>query len=267
MNFLEQFKMPKGFLEIIVSDYKTGEILRHDVDHNQIQDWARHALTYLMSGRLFSTWGNHGEQFTDVNLRTYNQLPHFKDNTDGSSSGDLETTSPWIYSDAMRGLIQLRTYEDGDLVGDSTTLGAPLYPFFPTKMRFGIGGLDADQNPRTGILTSATNLQNVLDVFPFVTIDRTRATNTSHITLSEGSIGTISKVTFSVKLPGGGTNYPYDGYVISEAGLFCDAALKVTNGGSIDNKMRTGIMMAYRTFYGISKNDSIDIRFNWTFQF
>lgn len=266
MNFIENMKIPKGYLEIISTNHYTGEILDHRGGHNQIQDWARHALSYLMAGRLFSTWGNHGETFTDVQLN-YNSVPHFKDNTDGTGSGEIEVTSPWTYSDAMQGLIQVRTYEDGDVSGDTTIVGNSLYPFFPTKMRFGIGGLDADQNPKTGIPTSATNLENVIDIFPFITIDRTRATNAQHITLSEGSIGTVNKVTFSVKLPGGGSNYPYDGYVISEAGLFCDAALKVTKDTGIDNNMRTGAMLAYRTFYGITKNESIDVQFNWTFQF
>jgi len=263
MNFLEQFKTPIGRLEIIASDYNTGEILHHDPGHNQIQDWARHALTYLMSGRLFSTWGNHGETFTDV-LLNYNNIPHFKDSTDGTGPNDRETASPWVYSESMRGLIQLRI-SDGDQIGESTIIGAPLYPFFPTKMRFGIGGLNADQHPKTGIPTSATNLQNVLDIFPFITIDRTRAQNSQHITLSQGAIGVVNKVTFSVKLPGGSSNFPYDNYVISEAGLFCDAALRITN--PIDNNMRTGAMLAYRTFYGITKNPSIDLTFNWTFQF
>ncbi len=260
MNFLEQLRMPIGRLEIIATDYKTGEILHHDPGHNQIQDWARHALTYLMAGRLFSTWGNHGEIFTDVTLN-YNSIKHFKDSTDGTGSGDIEMSSSWVYSDSMRGLIQLRTL-DGDQVGDSTSIGAPLYPFFPTKMRFGIGGLDADQQPKTGISTAATNLQNVPDAFPFITIDRTRAANAQHITLTQGTIGVVNKVTFSVKLPGGSTAFPYDDYVISEAGLFCDAAVRTS-----DNNMRTGAMLAYRTFYGITKNPSIDLTFNWTFQF
>lgn len=261
MNFLEQLRMPIGKLEIIASDYNTGEILHHDPGHNQIQDWARHALTYLMAGRLFSTWGNHGETFSDVILN-YDRIPHIKDGTDGTNPGDMETTSPWKYSESMQGLIQSRSYEDGDQAGDSTTVGGNLYPFFPTKMRFGIGGLDADQQPKTGISTSATNLQNVLDVFPFITIDRTRAANAQHISLTQGSIGVVNKVTFSVKLPGGSTAFPYDDYVISEAGLFCDAAIRTP-----DNNMRTGAMLAYRTFYGITKNPSIDLTFNWTFSF
>ncbi len=272
MNWSENIKMPKGSLEIIVSDFKTGEIIRRETGQNQIQDWARHALTYLMSGRLFSTWGNHGEVFTDVGLSLpYDCIPHFKDSTDGTGNGETEVASPWTYSDSMAGLIQIRVPDLGDQTGDTTTVGAPLYPFFPTKMRFGIGGLDANQTPKTGIPTSMTNLQSV-DVspaFPFMTIDRTRAANTQHITLAEGSgsIGVVNKVTFSVKLPGGGTNFPYDNYVISEAGLFCDAALRVTKNGNVDNSMRTGAMLAYRTFYGITKNPSIDVTFNWTLQF
>lgn len=266
MNLIDKIVMPKGFLEIIVTDHYTGELLRHDPGHNQIQDWARHALTYLYSGRPFCTWGNHGETFSDVSL-DYTSIPHYEDGTDGSTSGDITTVSPWVYSDALSGLIQIRTYEDGDQTGGTTTSGAALYPFFPTKMRFGIGGLDADSNPKTDIETSATNLQNTLKTFPFVTIDRTRAANSEHITLAEGTTGVNNKVTFSVKLPGGGDSYPYDGYVISEAGLFCDAALSVTSNSTVDNNMRTGIMLAYRTFYGITKNESIDVTFNWTFVF
>jgi hypothetical protein len=96
---------------------------------------------------------------------------------------------------------------------------------------------------------------------PFVVIDRARTTQ--HITLSEASSNTINKVTYSVKLPGGDASYPYNGKVISEAGLFCDAALTV-NG---NNDMRTGMMLAYRTFKGIVKDESIDITFNWSWRF
>ena len=83
MNFKENFGVPYGVLEIIVRDVYKNKILRHDILKNQIQDWARHALAYLQAGRLFSTYGNHGEEITDVG--TPYTIPHYKDGRDGSS--------------------------------------------------------------------------------------------------------------------------------------------------------------------------------------
>ena len=65
-GFTENIKMPKGWLEVIVQDHKTGEIIHHDPGKNQLQDWAKHSLSYLSAGRSFCTWGNHGEEITDV---------------------------------------------------------------------------------------------------------------------------------------------------------------------------------------------------------
>ena len=264
MNLFDMLPPLRGYLEIIVKDHYTGEILRHDKGPNQVQDWARHAITYLIAGRLFCTWGNHGEQVSDAG--TPYTISHYKDGKDGTEIGDIITGSPWVYSSAFDGLIQLRTKDDGDQIGGTTTNNTPLYPFFPTKMRFGIGGLNADQNPLTNVPTSQTNLNTVNASFPFVVIDRQRSAD-SHIQLSEGLISAISNTTFSCKLPGGDPDYPYNGKVISEAGLFCDAALvPTTSSPNKDYNMRTGIMFAYRTFYGITKNESIDIIFNWTFK-
>ena len=128
-------------------------------------------------------------------------------------------------------------------------------------MRFGTGGLDADQNPLTNIPTSQTTLNSVESTYPFVVVDRQTGTD-AHISIEEsGSVSATNKVTFTCKLPGGDASYPYNGKVISEAGLFASAALTV---GS-DTNMRTGIMWAYRSFYGITKNESIDVTFNWSF--
>lgn len=257
MNWIENVTIPKGFLEVVVTNHKTGELIRRDPGRNQIQDWFRHALSFESAGRPFCTWGNHGETVND--LGTPYSVPHLADGTTDSTV----TESPWKYNNNFEGLIQVRSYAAGDEETGTAALNAPLYPFFPTKMRFGIGGLDADQNPRTDIPTSATKLQNVQESFPFVVIDRSRTTS-GHITLEEGNLPVKHKVTYSVTLPGGGTDFAYDGYVLSEAGLFCDAALFVPPA---DTNMRTGTMMAYRTFYGITKNESIDVTFNWTFVF
>ena len=273
MDFIEDLKSMKipreGELEIIVQDHATGEILRHDVGHNQLQDWARHAFAYQAAGRLFSTWGNHGEPILDVSAFTIPSggliIPHYMDGRDGSLSSDIVRSSPWTYSPSLSGLVQVRRTPSG--IDDDLAVpaaGDPIYPFFPTKMRFGTGGLDADQNPKVGVATTSTDLQATEINFPFVVVDRTRSLS-SHIALSSSTITgsnlTNNKVTYSCKLPGGNIDYPYNNLVISEAGLYCDAAIII--GGS-DVYMRTGIMIAYRTFYGITKNESIDVTFNWS---
>ena len=268
MNFTERAMYPReGELEIIVQDFYTKEILRHDILKNQLQDWARHVFAHLGAGQLFSTWGNHGEAVTDVGPFTLPYtIKHYQDGRDGSSSGDLIPQSPWTYSDALNGLTLTRKTNgtDDDLAIPAT--GALLYPFFPTKMRFGTGGLDDSQNPKVNISTAETDLQSTEIIYPFVTIDRTRSLN-PHISLSSSNTGaalTNNKITFSCKLPGGLTSYPYNGLVISEAGLYCDAGL-IVNGS--DTFMRTGTMIAYRTFYGITKNESIDLTLNWSLVF
>jgi hypothetical protein len=264
MDFIEPVRNIRGYLDIIVQDAYTGEIISHDPDHNQIQDWAKQSFSYLTAGKVFCNIGNHGEQVTDIGAPF--SVPHFLDGRDGTSAGDIVITTPWTYSPALNGLIQIRDFTNGDLNKDETALtaGASLYPFYPTKMRFGIGGLDTLGIPKTTVPTTATTLQLVMPTFPFVVIDRTR-TGTTHIT-DAGSSGstTNNQVTFSCMLPGGDASYPYNNRIISEAGLFCDAASLVTIGTTNDVNMRTGLMLAYRTFNGITKNESIQIQFNWT---
>lgn len=256
-GFTENMRAPQsGTLEIIVSNHYTGEVLRHDPDHNQLQDWTKHALAFLSAGRPFCTWGNHGEEVSDVGGAAYS-VDHYED---GSNTNKV-TTSPWVYSNSLNGLVQKRDLQNGDQLEADVTAGASIYPFFPTKMRFGTGGLDASGTPKDDIGTDATSLTVYDDTCPFIVIDRARTTQ--HVVLTEASSSTINKVTYSVKLPGGDSSYPYNGKVISEAGLFCDAALSVAG----NNDMRTGMMLSYRTFQGIVKDESIDITFNWSWRF
>lgn len=254
-GFIENFKLPIGSLEIIASNHYTGEIIRHDDGHNQLQDWAKHSIAFLSAGRPFCTWGNHGEEISDVGGIPYS-IDHYED----GSNTNLLTNSPWTYNNALYGLVQKRDAINGDVLDTTITDGTPIYPFFPTKMRFGTGGLDASQNPKEDISVDATKLVGGGNDSPYVVIDR--EITTQHIVLSEASSNTINKVTYSVKLPGGDASYPYNGKVISEAGLFCDASLKV--GDNVD--MRTGMMLSYRTFRGIVKDESIDIVFNWSWR-
>lgn len=253
-TFNENIKPIRGWLEIIVQDHKTGEIVYHDPGRNQLQEWAKHSIAHLIAGRSFCTWGNHGEVIDDVG-GTPVTLDHYKD----GSNTEKVVNSPWSYSASLNGMVQKRDAVSGDLPDTDVSNGAPLYPFFPTKMRFGTGGLDAAQNPKDDVPSTATGLTIADSTCPFVVIDRERTTQ--HINLTEASSTTINKTTFSVKLPGGDAGYPYNGKIISEAGLFCDAALMLDDG---TYNMRTGMMLAYRTFKGIVKDESIDVTFNWS---
>jgi hypothetical protein len=248
-------RIPEGRLEVIVQDHKTREILYKKTYKNQIQDWLKHALAYMSAGRMFCTWGHHGETYTDTPL-----VPRVDHYIDGSNT-QTENTTPFIYNAALAGLIQKRDAVLGDINEGTVADGTELFPFFPTKMRFGTAGLDADLQPITEIPTDKKNL-NAEQGNPFVVIDRAR--DTDHITISRSGGVTNNKVTFSVKLPGGDPSYPYNGKVLSEAGLYCDAALRV---GENDLTMRTGMLLAYRTFHGITKDESSDITFNWSWQF
>jgi hypothetical protein len=257
----------EGHVEIIATDARTGEIVYHDEGHNQLQNWCKDSLSYILAGRQFCSLGNHGEPVTDVGGNPYKVL-HLKD---GKTLVDGLDLPIFKYNDSLKGMVQQRTIDGGDS-NDLNLIqtGQTIYPFFPTKMRFGQGGLDDSQNPKDNIPFDATTLQDQInnispeydDAHPFITIDRERTTQ-HIIVLNNGAYAT--KITYSVRLPHGSgligdLTYRYNGKVISEAGLYCDAALIY---GS-DTRMRTGMMLAYRTFKGIVKDESIDLLINWS---
>lgn len=85
-----------------------------------------------------------------------------------------------------------------------------------------------------------------------------------------------NKITFTVVMPEQtGTNagifYPYNGYTLKEAGLFCDARLLLENtvpssGDEADlyNKLNYGIMYAKRYISPIQKSHDVSISSRWT---
>ena len=250
-------RLPEGTLEIIVQDHITQEVTYRQKYKNQIQDWLKNALAYLSAGRMFCTWGHHGETIDDgTGTSIVSRVDHY---IDGSST-DMQNSTPWTFNNSFSGLVQKRDNSGQDIDSDEIGENVPLYPFFPTKMRFGTGGLDGNLQPISDTPTDQKTLN--VDGNPFVLVDRQRTTD--HITISQSGGVTNNKVTFSVKLPGGDPNYPYNGKVLSEAGLYCDAALRV---GESNLEMRTGMLLAYRTFHGITKNESSDVTFHWSWTF
>lgn len=76
------------------------------------------------------------------------------------------------------------------------------------------------------------------------------------------------KITFSVVMPQNNQSefYPYNGWILKEAGLFSDSLLRI--GGSTDNdtyfKMPSGIMLAKRYIKPIMKTADTEIEFRWS---
>ena len=86
-----------------------------------------------------------------------------------------------------------------------------------------------------------------------------------------------SQITFSVTMPANdeenGLFYPYNGFLLKQAGLFCDALLTVENNptedSSIDSgeKMPFGIIWAKRNIQPIFKAHDTEITARWTFYY
>jgi hypothetical protein len=89
-----------------------------------------------------------------------------------------------------------------------------------------------------------------------------------------------NKVTFTVVMPEqtgneAGIFYPYNGYILKEAGLFCDARFILNNtepassDEDYDNfrKMPYGIMIAKRNIAPIQKSHNVSIAARWTLYF
>jgi hypothetical protein len=96
--------------------------------------------------------------------------------------------------------------------------------------------------------------------------------------LIEQSISTTStptnpfedKITYSVVMPNteGKGFYPYTGWILKEAGLFCDSRFLI--GGEVDQttdtfkQMPSGIMMFKRNITPVIKTEDSEIEFKWS---
>jgi hypothetical protein len=80
-----------------------------------------------------------------------------------------------------------------------------------------------------------------------------------------------NKLVFSVIMPRTSGFYPYNGYILKEAGLFSDSLFKIKNQdvidlieGNITNRMPCGILLAKRNISPILKTEDNSIEFIWS---
>lgn len=81
-----------------------------------------------------------------------------------------------------------------------------------------------------------------------------------------------NKITFTVVMPEqSGTNagifYPYNGYILKQAGLFCDANLvkdNTSSGDDLEEKMPHGLLFAKKNISPITKSHDVAITIRWT---
>lgn len=259
-----------GYLRATSRDEESGKVLQVVGGENQVMHWFKHCLAMQAAGVFFSTIGEH---------KGYADNTETEIDETGMPSGwkYLEVASQKIYSthawnDAQQGIAIEGT-------GTALTTDTQLYPFFPTKMRFGsglpVGGVSEPIAPDDIELndTDAQGPGNVAGKMNFILIDRE-----IHIALSSTGYNPASPsgyyldygapfkniTIFEISMPGNATSYCYDGETINEAGLFSDAAL---TGTSNSHDMPNGMILCKRYFNDVLKTNTINISFQWSIVF
>ena len=95
--------------------------------------------------------------------------------------------------------------------------------------------------------------------------------NNVYIQKSEESSKYEDKITYSVVMPNTqGSFYPYTGWILKEAGLFCDSRLIFSRGGDLPiypdeyTKMPSGILMFKRNITPVVKAEDSEVEFRWS---
>lgn len=262
---MDKTDQPRGYLKIQAFDEaKGGKQIYEFGDENQIMYWLKRSFAMLEGGVFFSDAGEH------------------KGYEDGGSSQLTEGDAPinWQYivsqGEEIWSTHAWRNADDAIAIGSNMAQGTQLYPFFPTKMRFGAGGpvdittpidpseigLDDPQSQGGGNVSGSNN---------FIMISRTQHvafTTTGYDTSSPtgyyDDFGPVFKniTVYQVTMPASTVNYDYDGKALNEAGLYCDAAISGTKAGLYEQPY--GMILAKRYFSPIQKTNTISINFQWS---
>ena len=228
---------------------------------NQIMYWFKRAYAMMESGVIFNTAGEHKgyednsiTQTTEAALGglgwTYNQTYH--------------STHAWISSTDTLG------------VGAAIPPGTNLFPFFPTKMRFGEGGPVAIATPIDPAEinlndVSAQGPGNAVGKYNFIYIERESKiafTTTGYDPSSPSGYyddyGSVFKniSVYQITMPQSMPTLEYDDKTLNEAGLFCDASIVNTKNSAYDQT--NGMLLAKRYFNPITKTNTISINFQWS---
>ena len=253
---------PKNPRPISISD----KLIEDQGGENQVMYWFKHAFAMLEGGVFFSSAGEH---------------KGLKDNTnDPQDETDMPAGWAYIFYGGEYTYSTHAWISSTDTLavdpGNNLTVGVPLYPFFPTKMRFGEDGpvdITTPIDPAEIQLNDvdAQGAGNTLNKLNFIFIERTSrvAFTTTGYDLTSPSgyyddYGAVFKniTVYQITMPASETNYIYDGKSLSEAGLFNDAALVNTKNGLHDQSH--GMLLTKRYFNTIQKTNSIAINFQWS---
>lgn len=269
---------PRGYLKIRAFEHKDelglvgpGKLIYEFGEENQITYWLKHAFAMLEGGIFFKDSGEH------------------KGYRDGSGTTIDETTPPsgggmpigWRYllssGDYVYSTQAWKSLTDTIAIGTDIAPNTLLFPFFPTKMRFGQGGptdITTAIDPAS-IALNDVNAQGAgnqaLPALNFIMIERSThiaLTTTGYSTTAPSGYyadyGSVFKniTVYQVTMPPSITSYCYDGKSLNEAGLFCDASLEGTVGST--HNMPNGMMLAKRYFSPIQKTQTISINFQWS---
>jgi hypothetical protein len=252
-----------GYLRVRAYDL-SNKLIYDDGGDNQVMYWLKHSFSMLNAGVQYSTSGEH---------------KGYEDNT-GTEKTETNLPYGWHY-------LNVGGYVHSTHVWDNTTKtiaiensigNVNLFPFFPTKMRFGsglpVGGVNEPINPDDIYLndTNARGAGNVVGKLNFILISRSThiafSTTGFSTTVPSGYYsdygGAFKNISiFQVTMPASVSGYCYDGKTLNEAGLFCDAALTDTaSGGSYDQP--NGMLLCKRYFNDIQKTNTISINFQWS---
>lgn len=276
---LDKVNKPHGYLKITAFDHSKqirprsneliisgGKKIYENGGPNQIMYWLKHAYAMLESGVFFSDSGEH------------------KGYIDGSESTEDETSMPvgWKYlfsgGEYIYSTHAWDSSEDDLAINTDIANNTLLYPFFPTKMRFGTQGptdittpIDPSEIELEDTDSQGAGQHGTVTKNNFIIISRTQHiafTTTGYSTSSPSGYyadyGSVFKniTVYQVTMPASATSYIYDGKQLNEAGLFNDVAFTGTTGGLYDQA--NGMLLAKRYFSPIQKTNTISINWQWS---
>jgi hypothetical protein len=183
----------------------------------------------------------------------------------------ISSGGEWVYS------THVWESSSDSMAQGSPLSGVKLYPFFPTKMRFGTAGPTDITTPidPSEIQLNDSNAQGAgnqaLPSLNFIFISRTThiALTTTGYSLTSptgyyADFGSVFKniTVYQIEMPASVADYCYDDKSLNEAGLFCDASLTGTQSGLYE--MPQGMLLTKRYFSEIQKTNAISINFQWS---
>lgn len=276
---IDKIGTPHGYLKITAFDHSNqikkghngpiingGKQIYEYGGNNQIMYWLKHAYSMLEAGVFFSDTGEH------------------KGYVDGGEATVNESNMPagWKYisygGEYIYSTHTWKTATDSLAIGTAIPNLTTLYPFFPTKMRFGTQGpvdittpIDPSETELEDPNSKGAGQYGTVNKNNFIMISRTQhivMTTTGYSTTAPSGYyadyGSVFKniTVYQVTMPASAVSYIYDGKQLNEAGLFNDVSFTGTTGGLRDQPY--GMLLAKRYFSPIQKTNTISINWQWS---